>query len=57
LGPVPEPLNTDELATLSPAGAAPLDMAIADGFLNTVSGDAMRGDARSACTGSARMDV
>jgi 6-phosphogluconolactonase (cycloisomerase 2 family) len=34
----------DELVTLSVANAAPLDMAIADGFLYTVAGDAMGGD-------------
>jgi 6-phosphogluconolactonase (cycloisomerase 2 family) len=38
------PLDDAALATLSVPDAAPLDMAIADGFLYTVSGDAMGGD-------------
>jgi 6-phosphogluconolactonase (cycloisomerase 2 family) len=38
------PLDAAALAVLSVANAAPLDMAIADGFLYTVAGDAAGGD-------------
>lgn len=38
------PLAGTALATLSVAGAAPLDMAVADGFLYTLSGDGAGGD-------------